>query len=201
MTSVANYEGWETLIAALPSRSDDWQVLIVGEGIALPKLQWQAEDLGSVAEQFLPGKPSREIWKWDASLNAFAVPRKDFLATRRMTPIKPLIAMALGIPVVASDLPALREVTADSVTYMTPGSPEELAQIVNDEVFPSTTSVAHLHTSMDFKWSAIFAPVPLCDRGADLRRGLTAGFHWHDETSVLRGRTQGRAFYLPRCQR
>ena len=41
------------------------------------------------------------------------VPRIDARVSRLVTPLKPVEAMALGTPVVASDLPALRELLAD----------------------------------------------------------------------------------------
>ena len=48
-----------------------------------------------------------------------------------MTPIKPMNAMALGIPVVASDLPALREVTGGFACYCDPENPLALAESIN----------------------------------------------------------------------
>ena len=47
------------------------------------------------------------------ALDVVVVPRKDFEVTRTVTPQKPAEAMALARPVVASDLPALRETMTD----------------------------------------------------------------------------------------
>lgn len=48
-----------------------------------------------------------------AALDVMVVPRIDARVSRLVTPLKPVEAMALGTPVVASDLPALRELLAD----------------------------------------------------------------------------------------
>jgi D-inositol-3-phosphate glycosyltransferase len=46
---------------------------------------------------------------WLAALDVVLVPRRDHEVTRLVTPLKPVEAMAVGRPVVASDLPALVE--------------------------------------------------------------------------------------------
>ena len=51
-----------------------------------------------------------------AALDVFAVPRLDERVCRLVTPLKPVEAMAGGLPVVASDLPALREIVEPGVT-------------------------------------------------------------------------------------
>ena len=42
--------------------------------------------------------------------------------------------MLLGIPVVASDLPAVREITGNAAVYVAPGDPEQLAESVTHVV-------------------------------------------------------------------
>jgi glycosyltransferase involved in cell wall biosynthesis len=46
------------------------------------------------------------------AIDVFCVPRHDLPVTRLVPPLKPVEAMALGRPVVASDLPPLREIVA-----------------------------------------------------------------------------------------
>ena len=53
---------------------------------------------------------------------------------RNVTPLKALNAQALGIPVVASDLPALREVTGEIETYVQAENAERLARGVMQAV-------------------------------------------------------------------
>lgn len=56
-----------------------------------------------------PGRvPAAEALAWYEALDAFVVPRLDTPVCRVVTPLKPLNALALGRPVLASELPALR---------------------------------------------------------------------------------------------
>lgn len=134
VTAVVDYEGLDTLIAAMKHLPEDYTVLIVGDGAARPGLEKLAVDLGVTERVVFAGRqPSEDIWRWYAALDIFVVPRKDTKVTRTVTPIKPLTAMALDIPVVASDLPALREVTGERAVYVVPEGPEALARVVEGE--------------------------------------------------------------------
>lgn len=118
VTSVVGYEGLHTLIEAMELLPDDVNAVIVGDGEARPDLERVVEERNLNDRVFFVGrKPDTSIWKWYAALDVFVLPRVDSDVTRNVTPIKPLTAMALGIPVVASDLPALREVTGGFATY------------------------------------------------------------------------------------
>lgn len=89
----------------------------------LPALKDLAKELGVEARVRFVGKvPQDEVVPWYKSLDIFVVPRLDCPVCRTVTPVKPLAAMALGIPVVASDLPALREVTGNLAEYFEPGN-------------------------------------------------------------------------------
>ena len=131
VTAVVDYEGLDTLVDALAHLPEDFSVLIVGEGTARPGLEQRAAELGLTDRAIFAGRqPNENIWRWYAALDVFVVPRKDTEVTRNVTPIKPLMAMALDIPVVTSDLPALREVTGGRATYVVAGEPELLAKEV-----------------------------------------------------------------------
>jgi glycosyltransferase involved in cell wall biosynthesis len=67
-----------------------------------------------------------------ALLDLFAIPRRDLEVCRAVTPLKPFEALAMGIPVLASDLPALAEiVTASRGGRLVPaGSEDALAEAV-----------------------------------------------------------------------
>lgn len=77
---------------------------------------------------FVGRQPNSTIWKWYGALDAFVVPRKDTQVCRTVTPIKALMAQALGVEIITSDIPALREITGGLGTYVTPESPESLAR-------------------------------------------------------------------------
>lgn len=135
VTSVVGYEGIDTLIRALQHLPDSVQALIIGDGTARPQLEELAYELGLDRRvHFVGRKPQADIWKWYAALNVFVVPRKDLQVCRVVTPIKGLMAQALGIPVVASDLPALREVTGGLAEYVLPEDPLALAKGVQKQL-------------------------------------------------------------------
>lgn len=54
--------------------------------------------------------PHAEVLDYYTLCDVFVVPRIDERAARLVTPLKPLEAMALGVPLLVSDLPALREI-------------------------------------------------------------------------------------------
>lgn len=134
VSAVVGYEGFDDLlraVALLRSRGLNATAVIVGDGTAAPELQRLAAELRLSEHLIMPGRvPAADAWQWYAALDVFAVPRKDTLVCRSVTPIKPLAAQALGVPVVASDLPALREVTGGVAVYHAPEDPEDLADAI-----------------------------------------------------------------------
>lgn len=131
ISSLVRYEGIETLIRAGQELPEDYRILIVGDGEDKQRLQELTTSLGLDDRVYFAGaQPVSTIWTWHRALDAFIVPRADTLVTRTVTPIKPLAAQALRVPVVASDLPALREVTGGHATYVQPDSPDLLVQAV-----------------------------------------------------------------------
>lgn len=129
VTSVVGYEGLETMIRALALLPGHVSFLVVGDGTDRRRLEALATELNLGSRvNFVGRKPQDDIVPWYRSLDAFVVPRIDSPVCRAVTPIKPLAAMALGIPVIASDLPALREVTGDCAEYVEPENPSALAE-------------------------------------------------------------------------
>src|SRR5699024_4787124 len=86
-------------------------------------------------------QPATTIWKWYAALDIFVIPRKNQDVCRTVTPIKTLMAQANGVPVVASDLPALREVTGNKAIYFRAEYPQELAGAVQKYLDMDTSSI------------------------------------------------------------
>ncbi|WP_141750612.1 glycosyltransferase family 4 protein [Corynebacterium sp. HMSC067D03] len=131
VTSVVEYEGLDTLLDAILYLPSDINILIVGDGVALPSLQRKAQEMRiNHRVRFVGRKPRDEIQDWYAALDLFVVPRKNLEVCRTVTPIKAMEAMAMGIPVVASDLPAIREVTGDCAEYFRPEDPRSLAKAI-----------------------------------------------------------------------
>lgn len=128
VTSLVDYEGLDCLIRALEFLPKA-QCLIVGDGVSRPDLERLARDIGVSSRVTFAGRqPLNDIWRWYSVLDVFVVPRKDTEVCRSVTPIKALTAQALGIPVVASNLPALREVTGNLAYYVEPDDPRSLAK-------------------------------------------------------------------------
>lgn len=123
------YEGLETLVdavAILRRSGCDARVLLVGEGPALPELRARAEALGVPLAS--PGRvPFADVMGFYDALDVFALPRSAAALNQRVTPLKPLEAQARGLPVVGSDLPAIREVVPPGTPLTAPGDPEGLA--------------------------------------------------------------------------
>jgi glycosyltransferase involved in cell wall biosynthesis len=113
VSSLVDYEGLETVVrtvATLRARGHDVTGLLVGDGVSRPGLTRLARELGVADHVVLPGRvPPDVALTWLAALDVVLVPRGDHQVTRLVTPLKPVEAMAVGRPVVASALPALVE--------------------------------------------------------------------------------------------
>lgn len=113
VSSLVDYEGLETVVrtvATLRARGHDVTGLLVGDGVSRPGLARLARELGVADHVVLPGRVAPDVaLTWLAALDVVLVPRRDHEVTRLVTPLKPVEAMAVGRPVVASALPALVE--------------------------------------------------------------------------------------------
>jgi len=125
VSALVDYEGLDLLVRAAAqliadtsvpqSLRDRLQVMIVGDGQAAPGLRVLADDLGIGDRLIMPGRVSRhDAPNWVQALDIVTIPRRDVEVARTVTPQKPIEAMALGRPVIISDLPALRETVTDS---------------------------------------------------------------------------------------
>lgn len=115
MTGTLNdYEGVDTLIRALALvGADDVTLLIVGGGPALTSWRALADALG-VAAVFTGRVPRSEVRRHIEAMDLFCVPRCSTPVTDLVPPLKPLEAMATGVPVLASDVAPLRELIAEA---------------------------------------------------------------------------------------
>jgi glycosyltransferase involved in cell wall biosynthesis len=108
-------EGIEVLLAALAQLRrrgrSDIKVLIVGDGTRRRSMEAEARRLGVADASVFTGRvPHELVGQYYAQMDVLVNPRVDERAARFITPLKPYEAMALGIPVLVSDLPALREI-------------------------------------------------------------------------------------------
>ena len=97
-------------VALLRADGHDVKGLVAGDGPERDYLDSVVADLGLEGSFILTGHvPNDTIEDHYALIDAFVVPRVQDRAARLVTPLKPLEAMAMGRPVIAADLPALRE--------------------------------------------------------------------------------------------
>ncbi len=112
-------EGQEAMIRAVPllrQRGIPAKALLVGDGARRPELESLAGSLG-VAEHvvFTGSIPFDQVAQYYAQIDLFVVPRTNERAGRLVSPMKPFEAMAMDIPLLVSDLPALVEIVHDPV--------------------------------------------------------------------------------------
>lgn len=136
VSSLHRYEGFGTLLEAAALMRDhdrEVRVLLVGDGEDREDLLALADRLDIADTCVLPGRVEpADALRAQAALDVMVVPRLDTGVARLVTPLKPVEAMAYGVPVVASDLPALRELLADgrAGSLVPPADPEALAEAV-----------------------------------------------------------------------
>jgi PEP-CTERM/exosortase A-associated glycosyltransferase len=114
------WEGLGLLLEALPAilrERRNAALLLVGGGLEEPGLRRQAADLGVASDVVFAGSlPHDAIAGAYAAIDLLVFPRLRMRLTDMVTPLKPLEAMAMGRPVVASDVGGHRELVEDGVT-------------------------------------------------------------------------------------
>ncbi|MBV1780740.1 glycosyltransferase family 4 protein [Paeniglutamicibacter sp. ABSL32-1] len=120
VSSLVAYEGLDLLIRAaaeLIPENPKLRVLIVGSGVESNNLRELGIELGIDEYCIFTGRvPRNDARTYHCALDIFVVPRRDLSVTQAVTPLKPVEALACEVPVIAADLPALREIVADGVT-------------------------------------------------------------------------------------
>jgi glycosyltransferase involved in cell wall biosynthesis/tetratricopeptide (TPR) repeat protein len=118
VTSLTDYEGIDVLIRAVARARAQWPeiaALIVGDGRYRPALEELTEELGIDDVVVFTGRlDQKRVPDHYALLDLFAIPRLDLEVCRAVTPLKPFEALSMGLPVIASDLPALTEIVSSS---------------------------------------------------------------------------------------
>lgn len=109
-------EAQETLVRAsaeLKSRGLEFRCVIVGQGPRQEMIEALAHEL-DVADcvVFTGAADHLHVADYYGLIDVFVIPRTVERAASLVTPLKPFEAMAMGKPIVISDLPALREIAA-----------------------------------------------------------------------------------------
>lgn len=105
------YEGLDVALHALATiPNPGLRLLLVGGGPQAAALQALAQKLGVDDRVIFTGRVHpEEVPRYYSLLNALVYPRHAMRLTELVTPLKPLEAMAQGIPVIASDIGGHRE--------------------------------------------------------------------------------------------
>lgn len=115
------YKGLQTVFDSLPGWPAGVRLAMVGgapSGVP-PEVQVQ------------PAVPYGDLPAVLAGFHALLLPLDDNLFGRRLTsPLKLWDYLATGIPVVAANLPTVREIAGERPHYYQPGNPQSLAQAV-----------------------------------------------------------------------
>jgi glycosyltransferase involved in cell wall biosynthesis len=128
-------EGLSTLVqafAATRARREDIALVIVGDGPDKPDLETLAKKLGVRDLLFTGNVPHDQVGAWYSVMDVLVYPRIRATINERVTPLKPLEAMALGKVCVASDVGGLKELVADGETgvIFESGNHEALAGVL-----------------------------------------------------------------------
>lgn len=124
------WKGVEVFVRSLSYLTGERAVIVGGSGEALDRLKRLARELGMVGQVEFPGTVSHDqVRKFLEEARIAVLPNLAGGVSRFTSPLKLFEYMAAGVPIVASDLPALREVLRDreNAILVPPGDPEALA--------------------------------------------------------------------------
>ncbi len=165
VSTLNDYEGIDVLIQAGEIvDSPRLVVLVVGDGPALDRLSARAAAIargGNRTRFIFPGRvPHTRSRDHHAALDVFCLPRLSTPVTDLVAPLKPVEAMGLGVPVVGSDLPPVRELLRDGRGILVPpADPAAIARVVESLVddAPRRKEIGEqgrAHVAQERTWSA-----------------------------------------------
>jgi glycogen synthase len=127
------YEGVDVLVRAVAqirSQVPDARLLLVGDGDMEGELRAQVSRLHLDSHVVMTGRvPHAEVQRYYSICDVLVYPRRRSRLTNMVPPLRPLEAMAMGKPVVASDLGGLHEIVRHGETglLVAPDDPCSLA--------------------------------------------------------------------------
>lgn len=111
------YEGLELLVQAtirLAPQLPDLCLLLVGDGELMPDLKNMVATAGISDRVIFTGRvPHKDVTDFYRICDFMVLPRRDTRETRLVTPLKPLEIMAMGKPLIASDVGGHLEMVED----------------------------------------------------------------------------------------
>lgn len=154
------WKGVDCLLEAMTEVPGARLTILGGGAGGLDQVRARARLLGIEARLDLPGQvPHREVEKRLQEADVFVLPAGDRTISRYWTsPLKLFEYMAAGRPLVASDLPSLREILRheENALLVTPGDPRALAQalrrIVEDSGLAQRLAAQALQDVREYTW-------------------------------------------------
>ena len=146
------YEGLDLLLDALAEivkERPDVTLVLVGGGLMEPQLRAQTRRLNLDEHVVFAGRmPNDKIPMVYGLLDLVVCPRQSIRLTELVTPLKPLEAMAMGVPCIASNVGGHRELIIDGQTGMLfpPGDAGALARTILD-LIDNESMKAHLRSN------------------------------------------------------
>ncbi|MBI4132365.1 MAG: glycosyltransferase family 4 protein [Candidatus Sungbacteria bacterium] len=129
--SLQRWKGVETFVAAAQYLSDGVSLYIVGGGKAeISKFQITNSKSQIV---FVGQKPWKEIPLWLRAADVLVIPNtaRNEESLRYTSPMKLFEYMAAGRPIVASDIPSIREIADESMVFFAgPDDPKAFAAVI-----------------------------------------------------------------------
>ncbi|MEA2595996.1 MAG: hypothetical protein QOF01_2465, partial [Thermomicrobiales bacterium] len=119
--SFTQYEGLDDLLhaagIAIDRGLDDLRLLLVGDGLELPRLRGLVADLELQDHVIMPGRvPFDDVQRYYSLIDVAAFPRKPLPVTEMVSPMKPFEAMAMEKAILVSSVGALAEIVRDGET-------------------------------------------------------------------------------------
>ncbi|MCP3850247.1 MAG: glycosyltransferase, exosortase A system-associated [Gammaproteobacteria bacterium] len=161
--SFFKYEGLEYLIKALPeiiAKIPEAHVLLVGGGNEFENLRALVNKLELNDRVTFTGRINySDINKYYSLVDLLVFPREDIRLTRLVTPLKPLEAMAQGIPVAASSIGGHKEMVEHNKTGLLfePENPSALASTIisafnNEALLSELVTNGHKYVEQVRNW-------------------------------------------------
>ena len=165
--SIRRLEGLSTLLEAFGicrTQRQGISLVIVGDGPERSALEEQARRLGLAGVVFTGNVPHAEVSSWYSIMDVLVYPRIKAVITERVTPLKPLEAMALGKVCIGSDVGGLTELIDDRVTGLIfrAGDAKHLAAVMMSLMDDPAARDRLRQAALDFvkkerEWSVIVA--------------------------------------------
>lgn len=124
------HKGIKDLVLAVNSiPRDDISIVLVGANDS--RYMNHVQELSDSGTLILKEpQPFNSLPKWIAAADIIPIPQKETYSTMGQTPAKLIDAMAMGKPIVATNLPTINEVLGSCGILVDPSSPDQLAAAI-----------------------------------------------------------------------